>query len=212
MMQQQHNTAIDDYWTQGAEIGRLPLPPRDNERDVSFIWHQSREKYGRGHREIGLGVLRDGGERIYVHAKAVFYSPNIILTVALTPPVPSDLGEEVGEVMGSRFDGQTRHEIANCQAWYYEREKVLMLWEVDMRANYKESEDPTQDFILSSVWRSFEQALLRELPDVEAILTPGEEPNYEDDQFRAFLQSQGFTPHIENTFRKALSPTSAEQR
>lgn len=197
--------AIDDYWDRGEEIGRLPLPPRDNEREVSFIWHQSREKYGRGHREIGLGVLRDNGERVYVHAKAVFYSPKIILTVGLMPPIETAIGNEVGEVLGARTEGQTRHEVANCQAWYYEKEKVLTLWEVDMRTNYRESEDPTQDFILSSIWQVFEQKLLREFSDVKTILTPGHEPSYDDEQFRAFLQQQGYAPHIENTFRKILA-------
>ena len=197
-------TAIDEYWTRRQEIGRLLLPPRDHERDISFIWHQSREKYGRGHREIGLGVMKDNGERVYVHAKAVFYSPNIILTVGLTPPTETAIGKEVGQVLDSRIEGQTRHEVSNCQAWYYEKEKVLMLWEVDMRTNYRESEDPTQDFLLSSIWLAFELALLREFPDVETIITPGHEPDYDDELFRAFLQSLGYSPHIENTFRKIL--------
>jgi hypothetical protein len=197
-------TAIDEYWTRSQEIGRLLLPPRDHERDISFIWHQSREKYGRGHGEIGLGALKDNGERVYVHAKAVFYSHKIILTVGLTPPTENAIGKEVGQVMDARTEGQTRHEVANCQAWYYEKEKVLMLWEVDLRTNYRESEDPTQDFLLSSIWLAFELALLRELQDVETIITPGHESDYDDELFRAFLRQLGYAPHVENTFRKIL--------
>lgn len=197
-------TAIDDYWTKTEDIGRLLLPPRDDERDVSFIWHQTRETYGRGHREIGLGVMEEPGERVYVHAKAVFYSPEIVVTFALTPPTPSDLGTEIGHVIDSETRGQRRNEVGSCQAWYYEKERVLMIWEVDLRTNYRESEDPAKDFVLSSVWLAFERALLRELPDVETILTPGWEPSYEGEKFRAFLQSLGYAPHEENTFRKIL--------
>jgi hypothetical protein len=202
MMQQ---TAIDDYWTNTEEIGRLLLPPRDDEREVSFIWHQTREEYGRGHREIGLGVMAEPGERVYVHAKAVFYSPEIFVTFALTPPTPSELGTEIGQVIDSETRGQRRHEVASCKAWYYEKEKVLMIWEVDMRSNYRESADPTQDFVLSSVWLAFESALLREFLDVQTIITPGWEPSYEGEQFRACLQQLGYAPHEENSFKKIPS-------
>jgi hypothetical protein len=197
-------TAIDDYWTRAEEIGRLPLPPRDDEWDLSFIWHQSREQYGPNHREIGLGVLRERGERVYVHAKAVFYSPEIVVTFALTPPEPSELGTEIGQVIDSRTRGQLRHEVAGCQAWYYEQARVLMIWEVDMRMDYRDSSGPAQDFVFSSIWHTFERALLREFPDVEAILTPGWEPSYKNEEFRAFLESQGFVPYEENTYRKVV--------
>lgn len=202
-------TTLDDYWTRSVEIGRLPLPPRDDERDLSFIWHQSREDYRAGHREIGI-TLHGAGERVYVHAKAVFYSPNIVLTVALTPPVPSDLGEEIGHVIDAEQQGQQRHEVASCQAWYYERECVLMMWEVDMRTHYQESDDPTQDFVLSSVWQAFERALLEEFPDCERVITPGWDPGYDGEQFRAFLQRQGYAPHIENTFIKTINAGAVE--
>jgi hypothetical protein len=197
------DTIIDDYWTRTEEIGRLPLPPRDDEWDVWFIWHQSVEQYRHGHTEIGLRLTR-AGERDYVHAKAVFHSPRIILTFAVTPPVPSDLGEEVGQVEDVRQEGQIRHEVASCQAWYYRNERTLMLWEVDMRMDYRE-EDPSQDFLFSTIWQAFERRLLTEFPDCERILTPGWEPSYEGKQFRAFLASQGFTPHEDNTFIKTIS-------
>ena len=197
------DTNIDDYWTSTEEIGRLPLPPRDDERDVSFIWHQSVEKYGRGHREIGLR-LTEAGERDYVHAKAVFYSPRFIVTFAITPPVQTELGEEIGEIVDTKRDGLQRHEVASCQAWYYRNERTLMLWEVDLRRDYREGE-PSQDFLFSTLWQAFERRLLVEFPDCERILTPGWEPSYDGKQFRAFLASQGFKPHEDNTFIKIIS-------
>jgi hypothetical protein len=65
---------IDEYFTRVEDAGRLPLPG-EGERDLSLLWHESRESCERGHREIGLGVVR--GHLVYVHAKPCFYTPEI---------------------------------------------------------------------------------------------------------------------------------------
>jgi hypothetical protein len=196
--------AVDDYWNKEEFAGRLLFPPHDDERDVFFPWHESRERYGRNHRDLGL-TLREPGERDYIHVKACFYSPRIIVTLALTPPMQSELGEEIGEVTGSRQEGRNRHDIANCQAWYYPTEKTLMLWEVDLFSSASEEEDPTKDFLLSSLWVLFEKQLLERFPDCERILTPHHEPRYERALFQAFLCERGYTPGPEGSgvFEKA---------
>ena len=196
---------IDDYWNNEEFIGRLLFPPRDDEREVFFLWHQSRERYGRGHRELGL-TLKEPGERNYIHVKACFYSPNIVLTVALKPPIQTDSGEDIGEVVGVRNKGQLRHDIANLQAWYYGNEKTLMLWEVDLFGSYGEGDDPAKDFLLSSLWQCFESRLLERFPDCERILTPHSEPDYETELFRAFLRERGYLagPEKSGVFEKAV--------
>jgi len=200
----------DDYYQETRYVARLPIPPQDTEHDVSFLWHRAREDYGRGHREIGLGSFKEPGERIYIHAKAVYSLPRIVLTVAFTPSVQSDLGEEIGHVQEVKQQGYDRHEVASLQAWYYERKRVLMLWEVDVRHHCREADDPAKDFLLSTLWHYFEQNLLAEFPDCRAILTPGWEPSYDGAPFRAFLQERGYSPHVENTFRKAIDRQRAE--
>lgn len=197
MMEQQTQTATDDYWNKEEFIATLPLPPQDVDRDVSFLWHQSREKYGRGHKDLGL-ILKEPGERDYIHVKACFYSPRIVLTVALTPPAPGEFGEEIGEVMGSRNEGQNRHEFASLQAWYYPTEKTLMLWEVDLFGSYGGEEDQTKDFLLSSLWVMFERRLLDQFPDCERVLTPHHEPDYDRELFQAFLRERGYAPGAES--------------
>jgi len=151
-------TAVDDYWQREDHVARLMLPPRDYEAEVFFLWHTTREEYGKNHREIGL-KLNDAGLRDYVHVKACYYSPRIVLTIGLTPPVETELGEEIGQVTDSRVEGRDRQEIAGLQAWYYPSEKTLMLWEVDVFGQYS-ADDPTQDFLLGSLWHFFEQGLL----------------------------------------------------
>lgn len=201
-MQSTQPTSYDDYWQRSEHIARLPLPPADIENDVFFLWHQSRERYDRHHREIGIQLTR-AGERDYVHVKACFYVPRIILTVGLTPPINTELGEEIGQVLDAQQEGHDRHFIAGLQAWYYGDEKTLMLWEVDLFPSFCEA-DPTQDFLLATLWQSFEQGLLHRFEDCKAIVTPGWEPKYDNEQYRAFLVHRGYTPRVENTFHKII--------
>lgn len=196
------DTNLDDYWQREEFVARLPLPPQNYESDIFFLWHQSRERYGRDHREIGV-KLSAAGERDYVHVKACFYVPRIILTVALTPPVETDIGEEIGEVVDSHQEGSDRHFIAGLQAWYYPSARTLMLWEVNLFGSYRD-EDPAQDFLLSTLWHYFEQGLLERFPVCERIVTPSWEPSYEPHQWERFLAARGYTPHYENTYSKAI--------
>ncbi len=186
---------IDDYWQRRELAARLPLPPADHEYDVYFLWHRSQERYGNNHRELGL-TIRKAGVREYVHVKACFFVPRIILTIGLTPPVQTDFGEEIGQVLASEQEGHDRIFIAGLQAWYYPTEKVLMLWEVDLFGQYG-SADPSTDFLLSTLWQCFEEGLLKEFPDCEQILTPGWEPQYGEALFKEFLRQRGYSPQDE---------------
>ena len=196
-------TGFDDYWQREEHVARLMLPLGDYESEVFFLWHASRESYGTDHREIGVN-LKGAGERDYVHAKACYYSPRIIVTFDLAPPAQTQLGEEIGQVTDSRVEGSDRHFIAGLQGWYYLSEKTLMLWEVDLFGQYR-TQDPTRDFLLGAFWYFFEQGLLQQFSDCERIVTPGWEPKYEGEKWRQFLESRGYVPHEENTFIKSLS-------
>lgn len=185
------------------------LPPRDRAHEVFFLWHESNERYGRDHHEIGVS-LSSAGERDYIHVKACYYVPRIILTFSPTPPVKSELGEEIGEVTDSRVEGHDRHEIAGLQAWYYPDKKTLMLWEVDLFGAYRE-EDPTRDLLLGSLWYFFERDLLLRFTDCERIITPGWDPKYDGEKWREFLESQGYAAHQENTFIKVINSEMRER-
>jgi hypothetical protein len=192
----------DDYWGDEKLLGCVPLPPRDQEQEIFFLIHHSRESYGKDHREIGVR-LRQAGERDYLHVRAITYVPRIVLTIAPIPPVPTEVGEEIGEVMASRREGSDQRVIAGLQAWYYRSERILMLWEVDIFGEYREA-DPTRDFLLGVMWQAFERELLARAPAAEWIVTPAWDPKYPNEEWRAFLASQEYTPHIENTFIKRL--------
>ncbi|HKQ05705.1 MAG TPA: hypothetical protein VJ464_11270 [Blastocatellia bacterium] len=127
---------VDDYWEREECAARLPLPPGDQEQDIFFLWHHSRECYGKNHQEVDIR-FQDPGERDYVHCKAFYYVPRIVLTVSATAPVQTDAGTEIGEVLDSRKEGSDHHIVAGLQAWYYRAERILMRWEVDLFHPYR---------------------------------------------------------------------------
>jgi hypothetical protein len=190
---------IDEYWTRRVEIGRLPLPI-EGEQDVALMWHQVPENCGYGQREMGLGVMEDNTERVYAHAKACYFTPEIIITIAVTAPNAGP-GEQVGVVEEAQRRGSIRREFANLQAWFYPAAGALMLWEVDLWRGREE--DPTQDFLLACLWDGFERELLRVFPDALEIITP-HEPNYDSRSWAAFLAERGYAPHVDNTYRKMI--------
>lgn len=199
---------FDDYWEKTEHVARLQLPPADRDTEIFFLWHFARESYGANYDEIGI-KFSAAGTRDYVHVKACYYTPRIVLTVGLTPPVQSAIGDEIGRVEDARAEGSTRHFIANLQAWYYENEKTLMLWEVDLFDQYAAS-DPTKDFLLAAFWYFYEEKLLELFPDCERIVTPGHEPKYDKDGWHEFLKGKGYEPNFENTLVKQRTPGKRE--
>lgn len=191
---------FDDYWQKTEHIARLQLPPDDRDAEIFFLWHFAQEEYKANYSEIGIKLPRPS-ERDYVHVKACYFVPRIVLTVGLTPPEQDEIGTEIGRVEDSRVTGSDRHFIANLQAWYYRNEKTLMLWEVDLFPRYA-SDDPTTDFLFGSLWYFFEEKLLELFPDCERIVTPGGEPKYDDAKWKEFLVSRNYDPNYENTFVK----------
>lgn len=189
----------DEYWTRRIEIGRLPLPS-EGERDVSLIWHQAPESCGHNHREIGIGTLSGKTERVYVHAKACYFTPDYVVTVAVTAGNGKP-GEPIGHVEDITPRGSIRREFGNLQAWYYPAVQTLMLWEVDLWRGREEN--PAEDFILACLFDGFEHELLRQFPDTREVITPNE-PNYDSAQWAAFLDARGYLPHVENTFRRII--------
>lgn len=198
-----NNETIDDYWHEIIPVARLHLPPQDHEHEVFFLWHHAHEQYGDKHGEIGIPLI-EAGARDYIHVKACFCVPRMIVTVGLTPTVPTNLGEGIGQVLEAHQAGSTRIFLAGLQAWYYGDVNTLMLWEVDLFPPYNVV-DPAQNFLLAILWQCFEQTLLARFPACERIVTPGWEPQYEGTAFRQFLMQQGYVPHRENTYHKVIS-------
>src|SRR5262245_40573226 len=187
----------DNYWTRTLEIGRLPLPV-EGEQDVSLVWHQSQEVYERGLSVIGLGEMKGVIRCEYVHAKAVYFVPDLVVTRAITAP-DARPGEQIGHVEDVQSRGSRRIEFANLHAWFYPHASALMLWEVDLWRHPEA--DPRKDFILACLFDGFERELLRVFLDAREVITP-HEPNYNSTLWAEFVTQRGYEPWRDSCYRK----------
>jgi hypothetical protein len=179
----------DVYWTHNLVIGE-----GDVQKPKSLLrlhMHRSEERaYHDDHEPLFPIAIKRGETRTYFHAKPYILLPHMTLTIGLTKPKVDS--NEIGRVIGSDVKYLQEREIGNAQAWYYPRDKALVLWECYLFAPYRK-DDPLQDPLLTTVWQGFEKTLLKELPDTATIYTTYETV-YDRPVFKTFLAKQGYRP------------------
>src|SRR5918992_3762090 len=160
-MQQPHDT--DPYWTNNLILGEGDV--QGHKSLIRLHLHRSEETFEHTLGEIfPLSTRR--GKRTYFHAKPYILIPRMTLTIGLTKPKAGS--REIGRVIGSDVTKLQEREIGNAQAWYYPKDKALVLWECYLFEPYR-TKDSRKDSLLSAVWQGFEDALLKELPDASRI-------------------------------------------
>jgi hypothetical protein len=182
-------SASDPYWTDDQLAGEMML--RDGPSSVRLRIHRSEESYPKHHRELTV-IDPAPGTRDYVHVHPYILLPRITLTVGVYSQA-DDTGA-VGEVIDSQWEGMQHQQIGNGQAWFYRRDHLLMVWEVDIFSHFVTAPHPTEDTVLPVVWRAFETYLLGQFPETRRIVTPSWEPEHPDD-WQPFLVMQGYHQH-----------------
>jgi hypothetical protein len=178
-------TDFDSYWRHNVILGEGVV-----EKHKSLIrlhLHRSEERAYHGESLFPIAVKR-GDTKIYFHAKPYILIPRMTLTIGLTRP-KADSGE-IGKVIGSDVTKLQEREIGNAQAWYYPADKALVLWECYLFEPYAQK-DLLKDPLFTTIWKSFETTLLKELPDTARIYTTYE-PIYDRPVFTKFLISMQY--------------------
>lgn len=179
--------ASDPYWTHSLIIGEGNI-----EKQKSLIRlhiHQSEEKAYHEESLFPIAIKR-GDTKLYFHAKPYILIPLMTLTIGLTRPKADS--DEIGRVIGSDVTKLQEREIGNAQAWYYQAEKALVLWECYLFEPYRQA-DPRKDALLATIWQGFETALLKELPETTKIYTTYE-PIYDRLIYKTFLKKMQYRP------------------
>lgn len=83
--------------------------------------------------------------------------------------------------------------IGNAQAWFYEHDRTLVLWECFLESDFRRP-DPVDDTTFHVLWRGFEDHLLGRFPAARRVITPSWEPVYDRCDWQQFLRSQGYLP------------------
>jgi len=191
-------TAPDPYWTHNPVIGEGDV--QGQKSLIRLHFHQLEERAYHGESLFPIAVKR-GDTKIYFHAQPYILIPRITLTVGLTRPKADS--DEIGRVIGSDVTKLQEREIDNAQAWYYPAEKVLVLWECYLFEPYAQK-DPGNDPLLATLWRGFEKALLKGLPDTAKIYTTYE-PIYDRPVYVTFLAKHGYRPVEKVAFVKEVT-------
>ncbi|MGB9177960.1 MAG: hypothetical protein WCB68_01840 [Pyrinomonadaceae bacterium] len=213
--------APDEYWQEEVVGGLLDIS-RDTQAELFWHLHSQEELYEEGPLEdLGLYLSRSlaifnyaaKGQRIYLHAKPFIWKPRIILTMVVSeePDLAvheeSNVPQEIGRVISSDVADYERFYLGMAQAYYYPVDQALVLWECDVFHLTKHTEeDLGEGAFYVTLWQRFESMLRERFPATKLIVTPGWDPGYSSEEWRAFLARQGYAPDTkhERTFMKLL--------
>ncbi len=160
-----------------------------------------REEAVRERREIVK--LRSAAQpRDYVSIQPYILLPDIQIGIDLFP-TPTPTGA-IGEVSSVDWIGMKQERIGDGQAWYYQQDRTIILWELTVFAHYEQEQPLAPGGNLSHMWQGFERFLVNRFPQARRIATLGHDPDYETPTYQRFLVSQGYRKRSPETFTKAI--------
>jgi hypothetical protein len=107
-------------------------------------------------------------------------------------------------VIGSRHEGFREAQVGNAQAWYYHADKTIVLWECFFDERFRKQPLPT-DANMQSLWKRFEQWLIKQFPQASTLATPFNDPIAESiEEYQSFLKSLGYSPLAQAAFGKKI--------
>jgi hypothetical protein len=181
----------ETFWHLDEELGELELQERPGGPGLYTVRLKARMATGPYHAERVLYPLSFDGTQHEVAGKAYILVPDLTLTVGLyTDPPPSG---PIGTVTGSQWRGMRHHDIANVRGLFYQQDRTIGMWEVDVWGRLDE-------FTYARLWLAFESFLVRRFPEAVRIVTDDAEPGADTKQNQAFLEGLGYR-HIANTHR-----------
>lgn len=200
--------AEEPFWQFDEEIGEGQF--FGEQTAIRLKAHVSAERYHHTneHDEI-VPLATKSGCRVYVLAKPYILEADYRISMGLYSQ-PDEQGA-IGEVVGSGWVGMRQREVGQAQAWFYPEARTLVLWECFLEHWYR-GEDPRTDETLGTLWKGFEEFLLRQFPDARRIASPSWEPIYEDDReaWPGFLEARGYERVDERAFGKVVGENEVE--
>ena len=164
--------------------------------------HQNEEQYSLRPAERDIEPITHlRGMRQYIHMKPFVLIPDITFTIGLYPqPGP---GGAIGEVVGAQERKQREVEIGQAQAWYYPRDKTIILWECFLHEFVRDKpllEDPN----MRDLWHSFARFLRKHFVGATRITTPFHDPLFRTEEYHEFLRSLGYEQVAKAAYGKSI--------
>lgn len=157
------------------------------------------EPYHRSRRAELVPLAAERGMRTVVIARPYILIPHYGLAIDLSP---SPLPGAVGTVTESRWEGMQREVLGQATGWYYDADRVLVLWEAVLEDRFRAA-TAASDATLATIWQGFERLLRDQFPAAQTLVTGATDPLYAPDDYAQFLRQQGYTRLSERAFSKA---------
>ena len=198
---------VDDFWTHDIKLfdGTFRYY-RDEPRPVRGKIHVAEEQYFGAASEI-VPLKTRKGMCNYIMLHPYVLEPKITLTVGLYKQSKhyADQASAIGETIAPpKQEGVQEVIIGNGQAWYYQQDRTLVLWECFFESRFLDH-PLTQDPQMKQLWQGFETWLVKQFPQATRIATPFDDPLFEREEYQTFLRSLGYQSVAKAAFGKKLT-------
>jgi hypothetical protein len=133
--------------------------------------------------------------------------PKLTLTVGLysKPKHYADQESPIGETIGTpHVEGFREAQVGHAQAWYYPKDKIIVLWECFFDSRFHKHPFAT-DTKMQSLWQAFERYLMQKFPQASTLATPFNDPIAKSiEEYQAFLKTLAYSPLVQGAFGKKL--------
>jgi hypothetical protein len=205
-MKEHEQEGRDDFWTERIALLTAQFPTYYTQpQKVWGRFHTSEEQYTDSREEV-IPIKEKKGKRTYIMMQPYVREPNLTLTIGLydKPKQYADQESPIGEVIGSKQKGFREVQVGNAQAWYYQGDKTIVLWECFFNERYMKHPLPT-DVSMQNLWKGFELWLVKKFPKATTLATPFNDPIAKSiEEYQAFLNKLGYFPLAEGAFGKKL--------
>ena len=197
----------DDFWSARIPLFTAQFPTYYTKpQKVWGRFHTSEEQFSDSSHEI-IPIKEIKGKRTYVMMQPYVLEPKLTFTVGFykNPKHYADQGDVIGKTLGQpKHEGFKEVQVGNGQAWYYHKDKTIVLWECFFDDRFQKHPF-LDDANMQSLWKSFEQWLIKQFPKASTLATPFNDPIAESiEEYQAFLKSLGYSPLAKGAFGKQL--------
>lgn len=189
------------YWTHDTALFEASFPAVDSQPiEVRGKVHQSKETYGEEYaRSSPLPLQIAAGKRIVLDIAP--YVPSFVPASderASQPPKSDSI-----TLQKRTTPKHPEQDIGRAKGYYYPLEHLLVIWECSFFPSWVAQKhallgDPHMEML----WQAIERLLLIVFPDATRLVTLGHDPDWNDDDFQAFLRHLGYAPGERGIFEK----------
>jgi hypothetical protein len=196
----------DTYWQETANLFPGTFSSFRNTGEpqpvpVHAKIHRSIEEY-HGIETERVPIKNTKGERIYFHIEPYVEAPNVISTGRM-PPNGSDT-DAIGTVQESQAEGFRATPVGKCQAWYYPADTTVVVWECFLDRAFRSKTLPAEDSNMQKLWQAIEKYFAKKFPRADRIVTPFDDPQFQREEYQAFLTFLGYEPVAKAAYGKRL--------